>query len=283
MKTLTGRVALITGASAGIGLEISRALAREGMQVCLAARSREPLERAAEEIRASGGAALAIPTDVTDLGQLKHLVEQVVKECGTIDVLINNAGIETFCNYHESSLDEIEQTIQVNLTAALLLTRLVLPHMLSTARGHIVNLSSTAGKHGPAFGAAYGASKAGLIAFTQSLRSEYHGRGISASVICPGFTDEGGMYEQMKSDTGKQINWLVGSTTAAKVAEKVVQAIRTDAPEKIVNSSPVRTVFTLTQAAPRLGGWVARRTTISFLTSLAQARSARRASGDPSS
>jgi short-subunit dehydrogenase len=273
VKKLAGRTALITGGSAGIGLAIARALAKEGMDVCLAARSPEPLERAAAELRSFKVRALAIPTDVTRLEQLQSLVQTAVGELGSIDCLINNAGIETFHDFDSLPLDQIRQTIEVNVISALLLTRLVLPHMLQAKRGHIVNLGSTAGKHGPPFGAAYGASKAALIAFTQALRAEYAGSGISASAISPGFTHAGGMYERMKSQTGRQIPWYVGTTSAEAVARAVVQAIRRDKPDVVVNWPPLRPVFTLAELAPRLGDWIARVTTRRFLKAVARARS----------
>ena len=94
----------------------------------------------------------------------------------------------------------------MNLASALLLTRLVVPHMLERGDGgHVVNMSSTAGKYGPAFGGVYAATKAGLIAFTQALRAEYRGRGISASVICPGFTDDGGHLRSHEGAVGPQV------------------------------------------------------------------------------
>ena len=168
MKELRGRTALITGASRGLGLVIAKALAREGMNVVLAARSPELLEQLAAEIRQMGVRAIAYPTDVADEAQLRHLVEATLQEFGSIDVLINNAGIEAFRPYHLINPEDIVQTIQVNLTATMLLTRFVLPHMLKAGRGHVVNMGSTAGKYGPAFGAAYGATKAAMIAITQS-------------------------------------------------------------------------------------------------------------------
>jgi short-subunit dehydrogenase len=272
MKSLSGRNVLITGGSAGIGLAVARSLARAGMHVALAARSREPLERAAAELRAMGVTVIAIPTDVTDVRQLPSLVDDVLCELGGIDVLVNNAGIETYRDFHQLELADIEQTIQLNLTAALQLTRLVIPHMLKMRRGHVVNMSSTAGKHGPPFGAAYGASKAGLIAFTQTLRTEYHGSGVSSSAICPGFAHDGGMYERMKSDTGTTTPWYLGATTAEAVGHAVVKAIQRDLAEVIVNTPPLRPAFVLAQIAPKLGSWLVRLATRHFLKKVVRTR-----------
>ena len=265
MKELRERTAIVTGASRGIGHVVAKALAREGVNVALAARTSPPLEQLATELRALGVKALVVPTDVTDEAQLQALTNATLNEFGSIDLLINNAGIEAFRPYDLIDPIDIVQTIQVNLTATLLLTRFVLPHMLKAGRGHIVNMSSIAGIQGPAFGAAYGASKAGMIAFTQSLRGELYKTGVGASVICPGFADEGGIYEVIKQRTGRGTPWYVGSTSADVVARAVIKSIRHDRPELIVNFPALRPVFTLARAFPRLGELIVRLTTRKFL------------------
>lgn len=274
MKRLAGRTAIVTGASAGIGLHIARALAAERMNLVLAARSADKLEALTVELRRAGVQVVAVPTDVTVHEQRERLVETALRQFGQIDVLVNNAGVELFRPYETAGIAEIERTIQTNVTGALVLTRLVLPHMLRSGRGHIVNMSSTAGKHGPAFGAAYGASKAALIAFTQSLRGECYGTGISASVICPGFTDDGGIYERMKQTLGRGTPPQMGGTTGTAVARAVVRAIRTDAPEVILNVPPMRPVFVLAALFPRLGEWVVRRGSHRFLRRIARSHEA---------
>lgn len=265
MNELRGRTAIVTGASRGIGHVLANALAREGMNLVLAARSVELLEQLATNLRQSGVRVLVSPTDVSDEAQLKMLVECTLQEFGSIDVLVNNAGIEAFRPYQLIEPADISQTIQVNLIATLLLTRFALPHMLKAGRGHIVNMASVAGKFGPAFGAAYGASKAGMIAFTQSLRGELHKTGVSATAICPGFADDGGIYEVIKQRTGRGMPWYVGSTSADAVARAVIKAIRQDRPEMIINFPALRPVFTLCQAFPRLGELIVRLTTRKFL------------------
>jgi short-subunit dehydrogenase len=265
MKDIRGRTALVTGASRGIGLVVAKVLAREGMNIALAARSPEQLEELAAELRRLGVQAAAIPTDVADQGQLNRLVDATIDRFGSIDVLVNNAGIEAFRPFQLIEPADIAMTIQVNLTSTLLLTRLVLPHMLKAGRGHIVNMASTAGKYGPAFGAAYGASKSGLIAFTQSLRGELHGTGVSASAICPGFASDGGVYEVIKERTGRGTPWYLGSTSADAVARSVIRCIRNDRPEAVVNFPALRPVFVLAQAFPRIGEWIVRMTTRKYL------------------
>lgn len=258
MKDLASRIALITGASSGIGLATAEALAQQGMNLVLVARTPEPLERVAERLRAYGVTVTAIPTDVTDLAQLQSLVETIITEFGRIDVLINSAGTESVRTFHRTDHADIERTIQLNLTATIQLTRMVIPHMLLAGRGHVVNVASVAGKIGPAYAAAYAASKAGQIAFTQALRAEYLPSGISASVICPGSTRDTGLYERMQKETKFRFPLHLGWATSQSVGRAVVRAIRRDLPEVVVNTLPLRPVFVLSQLFPRFGSWLIR-------------------------
>ncbi len=250
--SLSGKTAIVTGASAGIGRQIAIRLAEEGLQVVLAARNVEKLEELAAQLHRQGRTAISVPTDVVQHEQLVRLVQRVKTEFGRIDILVNNAGVGTFHDFHTLPLPEVRKAIDVNLTAAIELSQLVLPSMLEFRWGRIVNMASTAGKHGPAFGAVYRATKAALIAFTQSLRSEYHGTGVSATAICPGFTNDGGIYERMKAITGRGSPWLVGSTSVAAVADATVRAIQRDLPEVIVNHPPLRRSGPLPSCFPGL-------------------------------
>jgi short-subunit dehydrogenase len=270
---LRGCTALVTGASAGIGLAVARRLAQSGANLVLAARRPEPLEGAAASLRSLGVKAVAVPTDVSHRDALEALVQRAIGEFSTIDVLVNNAGVEAFVPYEELPLDRIADTIAVNLTSALLLTRLVIPQMLKAGRGHVVNMASTAGKFGPAYGATYGTTKSGLINFSQALRAEYHGRGISASAICPGFTEQGGIYDRMREQSGRKSPFFVGSTTAEHVAEAVVRAIQRDKAELIVNWPPLRPMTVLAALFPTLGGALIRRATMRFLKRVAHTSS----------
>ena len=272
MRDLTGRLAIVTGASGGIGVFVAKALASKGMNIVLAARSESALENVAADIRRMGIKAIAVPADVANHADREQLVSRALSEFGRIDVLVNNAGIETYCPFAELPLEEIQRTIDVNLTAAIVLARMVLPGMLAAGAGHIVNMSSTAGKHGPAYGAAYGASKAGLISLTETLRAEFKGQGVSASVICPGFTHNGGIYERMKAATGKGTPPQMGATSAVKVASAVVKAIQMDQAEVLVNWPPMRPVFVLAELWPKVGEWLIRKSSVRFLKRIATRR-----------
>ncbi len=182
MKELRGKNALLTGGSRGIGLFIGRALAAEGVNLALAARSADPLRRAARELSAMGVRAMALPADVTDESSRRVLIERTEAELGSIDLLVNNAGIDQWILFARQKQEDIRRIIEVNLLAPLFLTRLVLPGMLERGRGHIVTISSLGGKKGAPYEASYAASKAGLIEWTNALRLELEGSGVGASV-----------------------------------------------------------------------------------------------------
>jgi short-subunit dehydrogenase len=257
---LEGKTAIVTGASSGIGKHVARALADSGMNLAIAARRVDRLEAVRTElIEQTGVRVIAIPTDVADLAALQRLVSRTLDEFGQIDVLVNNAGVDAYRHLHELAPETVKSVVDVNLTAAIQLTQLVLPAMFEQGWGHIINMASTAGKHSPPYGAVYGATKAGLVALTQSLRVEYRSRGISASAICPGFTEEGGIYEQLKTDLGRGAPRAIGSTTVEKVARATVRAIRHDQPEPIVNNPPMRPFLVLTAMFPRFGEWLLRK------------------------
>jgi short-subunit dehydrogenase len=166
-------------------------------------------------------------------------------------VLINNAGVELTAAFTMATRDELTSMVDLNLTVPMLLTHRVVPGMLERGRGHVVFISSMAGKVGPAYSEPYAATKAGLIGLTQSLRGEYRDAPVGFSVVCPGFVAGDGMYQRM-ADQGIRSNRIIGHTTTEKVADRVVRAIRQDRPEVIESGGPVRPILALGQLAPRL-------------------------------
>ena len=256
-RHLKGRTALVTGASRGIGVYIARALATEGMNLVLAARSAAPLEKVRDEVKGLGVRALAVPTDVGEISELRALVERATSEFGAIDVLVNNAGIQLTLAYHKLKPEEIEDLIRVNLAAPMLLTWLVIPGMLERGWGHIVHISSLAAKAGAAYSEPYAATKAGLVGFAQSFRATYRGSGISASVVSPGFV-EAGIYARSKK-AGLSGPRILGASTPEAVARAVVRAIEKDLPEVIVNPAPMRLFLALGTLSPGLAEWIRKR------------------------
>ncbi len=252
MRNLSGKTAILTGASGGLGRYIALALAEQGVNLFLAAYPGEGLDSLKEAVCQRGVRAIPLVANFRHASQLRSVVEEAKNEFGRIDLLINNAGVEYTSAYHELPEENIGDIIGINLEAPLLLTRLVLPEMLERHCGHIVNMASLAGKSGPAFQEPYAATKAALIAFTASLRATYRGTGVSASVICPGFV-EAGIYAKLKKETGFPAPAILGTSPPEPVAKAVVRAIQRDLPEVIVNPFPVKPLFATAILFPRLG------------------------------
>ncbi len=250
MRRLNNRVAIVTGASRGLGPYMARALAAEGAHLVLAARSASELEAVAAEIRGLGRKATAVICDVASAADRQRLVEATLAEHGRIEILVNNAGIELTAHFDRQPADEISRVIEVNLTAAMHLAQAVLPAMLERKSGHVVNIASLAGKVPVPFSIPYAASKAGLIGFTESFRAEFRPRGVSASVICPGLVSEAGMYKEMQDQSGIKESFLAGTVSPAKVASDVVKAIKRDRPEMLVYRGPGRLVSGFAEFAP---------------------------------
>jgi short-subunit dehydrogenase len=251
MKNLQGGTALVTGASGGLGTHIARRLAREGMNVAVSGRREDALAQVVAELSALGVKSVAVPADLCDLSRVDPLIDGVEASLGPIDVLINNAGVETAGAFPSYTREELTSMVDVNLTAPLLLTHRVTPGMLERGRGHVVFIASVAGKIGPAFNEPYAATKAGLIGLTQSLRAEYLEAPVGFSVVCPGFVAGEGMYARMAQD-GHRSNRLMGETTTEKIADAVLRAIHKDRAEIIESGAPIRPMLALAQLAPGL-------------------------------
>jgi 7-alpha-hydroxysteroid dehydrogenase len=168
-----GRVAIVTGAGKGIGAGSALALADAGANLVCAARTKDDIEQTAEQVRARGGRALAVPTDVTQRDQLEALVEATVTEFGRIDILVNNAGGWLPREAMRTSERSFEEAFHFNVTSAFLLTRFCAPHLAATGEGAIVNISSRAGSMVQPGFAAYGTAKAALSFLTRNLASEF--------------------------------------------------------------------------------------------------------------
>jgi len=189
MNNLHRRLALVTGAGRGIGKAVSVSLAKAGCRVVLAARTREQIEAVQKEILSQGGEALAIPTDLTVDEDIQRLVEASQSKWGVVDILINNAGWGKRAPVVGASLTDWDQTFRLNLRAPMVLAKALLPNMIAKREGAVINIGSVSGKTGEANGAAYSASKFGLIGFTESLYEEVREHSIKVAVILPGFVD----------------------------------------------------------------------------------------------
>jgi short-subunit dehydrogenase len=251
---LYGKVVLLTGGSRGLGPIIAESLARQGAKIVLVARSKRELSLVATRLAGLGTTTLIQSVDLTQESQRAKLVATVLKKMGTIDILVNNAGLESEGLYHKLPWQDIRQNIEVNLVAPMALTHLVLPEMLKKKAGHIVNIASVAAKCGAPYAATYSGTKAGLAEWTRALRLELAGSGIVFSTIFPGYVTEVGMFAKF----GINSPWIIGSCTPTQVAAAVIHAIIKRRAEMIVNSRPLRYVFTLNELSPVLGDWLMR-------------------------
>ncbi len=183
---IAGQVALVTGASRGIGLAIAGRLARMGARVAICGRNAKALERAAKDLRQSGSEALGVPADVTRASEVAGLVQRTRESLGPIDILVNNAGVGAFGPAHEMSETDWDRVLDTNLKAVFLVSKAVALEMIRRRSGHIINISSLAGKNAFAGGGIYCASKWGLLGLTYCMAEDLRAHGIRVSAICPG-------------------------------------------------------------------------------------------------
>jgi 3-oxoacyl-[acyl-carrier protein] reductase len=216
MNNLKNKNALITGAGKGIGKAIAIALAKEGVNVILVARTQEEIESVAVKARSLRVKALAITADVADINSVNAAVEKALTEFGTIDILINNAGIGAFGKFLELEPTAWERIIQVNLMGTYYVTRAVLPNMIERQNGDIINISSTAGLSGNALTSAYSASKFAVLGLTESLMQEVRKHNIRVTALTP---------STVATDMAKDLNLTDGNPEKVMQSEDVAELI----------------------------------------------------------
>jgi 3-oxoacyl-[acyl-carrier protein] reductase len=222
--TLSGRVALVTGASQGIGRACALQLAEAGATVAVAARNQAKLEQLVDEIGAGGGNAAAYPIDVTEEEQIKSACKAAIAQFGKIDILVNNAGITRDQLVMRMKRADWELVLQTNLTSAYLCTQQVMSSMLKQRWGRIINIASIFGQMGQAGQANYAASKAGLIGLTMAVARELGSRNITCNAVAPGFIETAmtsALSDDVKQNAVKLIP-LGRVGTAEEVAQSVV-------------------------------------------------------------
>lgn len=232
-RLLTGKRALVTGASRGIGLAIAKTLAKEGATVLLSARKREALDAAVRDIAASGGIAYAIACDVTDAAAIAGLAAEIQREHGPLDILVSNAGFAESAPFVRTDRELWDRTIALNLTAAYEITQAFLPSMLAARSGRVIYIASVAGKVGAPYVTAYCAAKHGLIGLTKALALEVARKGVTVNAVCPSYVDT--------DMTGRSIDNIVQKTSmtpeAARAAiEQQNPQHRLIAPEEVANA-----------------------------------------------
>jgi len=226
-NVLTGKVALITGASRGIGFAVARRLGRMGARVSICGRDQAKLDQSASSLRSEGIETLAVQADVRRGDQISSLVHKTQQGVGPIDILVNNAGIGVFGPFHEFGEADWNNVIDTNLKSVFLMCRAVAPEMIRRQTGQIINISSLAGKNTFANGAIYCASKWGLMGLSGSMAEDLRGYGIRVSAICPGsvateFSGHGGKDPSkllQPDDVAHAVAALVTQTAGSFISE----------------------------------------------------------------
>ena len=246
---LTGKIAIITGASSGIGAAVARRLSHDGASVVLAARRKEKIDALAAALNAAGGSSLSIPTDVTSRIQAERLIAVTIERFGRLDILVNNAGRGHCANVEETTDETIRNMFEVNVFSLWYTSRPALRQMKKQGSGHIINIASMAGKLGFPYNSAYVAAKHACVGFTHALRMELTGTGIHASVVCPAgvltdwasnteggsmlplFSEAGPIAARIAEEQGVDLPAIEGPLAADAVARAIIECIHHPAAE----------------------------------------------------
>ncbi|MBD1927373.1 SDR family NAD(P)-dependent oxidoreductase [Trichocoleus sp. FACHB-90] len=238
---LDGKVAIVTGASAGIGEATAIALAAEGAQVAIAARRFDRLNAIADRIATTGGKALPIVADITDETQVQNLVEKANTQLGRVDILVNNAGIALSGNIEGANTSDWRRMIDLNVLGLMYATHAVLPILKAQGRGHIVNISSVAGRTARVGIGGYNATKWGVNGFSESLRQEVCKHNIRVTIIEPGMVDTeidshitDPIAKQRTEERRKSIVPLQSEDVAAAIIYAVTQPPRVNVNEILI-------------------------------------------------
>ncbi len=253
-----GAGALVTGASSGIGVAIARRLAADGARLALTARRADRLEQVAALCREAGSPEVhAIPEDLGDPAAPERLAPRATSCLGGVDVLVDNAGFAVPGLFEKTSLERTRSMIEVNVTAHVALTRLLLPAMLERGRGHVLVVASMAGMLPAPFQSAYAGTKAFLLGWGESLRQEVLSRGVRVTVLCPGVTDTEFFGVAGYRNASKFLKHRMPADRVARVGLRALAKGRPCAVPGAVNKI---LVFAGTRLSPRrFAGWVSRR------------------------
>jgi len=213
------KVALVTGASRGIGRAVALRLAARGYAVGCAARDEEALDALVTEIRGNGGAAIGVSFDVREPDDCRHTAASVEDRFGPLDVLVNNAGVGGFAPVHELEIADWDRIVATNLSGVFYMTRAVLPGMVSRGGGHVLTIASIAGYRGFAGGAAYAASKHALVGFHECMMLDVRANNVRTTLISPGSVDTA-----FHADDARDRSWMLEPGDVAQAVEFALDA-----------------------------------------------------------
>ncbi|MCE3279603.1 MAG: short-chain dehydrogenase/reductase [Bacteroidetes bacterium] len=246
MSRFTDKVVWITGASSGIGEALVHAFAVEGAKLVISARRKEELERVQIASGLNHQNSLILPLDLSDTKNINDLTQQIINKFGRIDILVNNGGISQRALTKDTSLDIDRQIMEVNFFGTVAITKSVLPYMLKQKSGHIIAMSSIAGKFGFYFRSAYSASKHALHGFFESLRMEIYNDNVKVLVVCPGkiktnisvnaVTGSGGKHAIMDQSTNEGLS-------AEECAKQILKAIKANEEEIFIGGKELKAIW----------------------------------------
>ena len=267
MPYWTDKVAIITGGSGGLGKALAAALVASGAKVAIVARDAARLDATAAELGNGGQTVIAIPADVTQQDQVDRVFQQVVERFGRLDLLVNCAGRSTRGEAIDTTPEEFIDLMDLNFIGAVRCCRAAVPHLLKT-RGHLVNISSLAGKAAVRYVGAYPATKFALTAYTQQLRLEMAPRGLHVLLVFPGpiarensndrYAHQAAGLPDRARKPGAGVKF--GAVPPEKLSRLILRACEQRRPE-LVYPRIVRLLFTLGQLSPRFGDWLVHRLT----------------------
>jgi NAD(P)-dependent dehydrogenase (short-subunit alcohol dehydrogenase family) len=244
MTDLRNKIVLITGGSGGLGRRLAEAFAAQGCLVGITARNSAKLAAAAEQMARNGAQVLALPCDIRRRDQVRSLRKEIAMSLGTVQILVNNAGVARAVNFTDMTDDLWDEMLETNLTGAYNCCKCFLPAMVQAKWGRIINIASTAAKVGYSHATAYSASKHGLLGFTRSLALETARLGVTVNAICPGYLDDERTRENAKimaKKTGKSVGDILKLFAASAPQNRLI------APEEIAS-------LALLMASERLSG-----------------------------
>jgi short-subunit dehydrogenase len=249
-RTLTGKRAILTGASGGIGRALAAALVKAGARVALAARNVAALEALAADLRVEAGETVVVPTDVTQSEDRRRLVETTARHFGGLDLIINNAGVGSWGHFSTSTPEIMRRVMEVNFFAPVELTRVAMPHLTRGNRSAVVNITSMCGRKGMPAWSEYSASKHALVGIAEALRGEFARFDVDVITVIPGMTNSGFEKNWLRSDGRANLQFETGMTPEY-LAERIVDAISANRRE-VVFGSEARTLLRFNRFFPRL-------------------------------
>src|SRR6266545_817819 len=253
-RELTGKRAILTGASGGIGRAVAVELVKAGVRLALASRNPDKLNEVASALKASGGDVVAVPTDITKPDDRRHLIDSAVTAFGDLDLLINNAGVGSWGHFANSTEDICRTVMEVNFFGPIELTRLALPDLTRGNEPAVVNVTSMCGRKGMPAWPEYSASKFALVGMSEAWRAEFARFDVDVLTIVPGMTNSGFQNNWLRTDGKADLRFEEGMTPEY-LASKIIDAIQRNRTETVCVSEAKR-LLRFNRYFPRLTNWL---------------------------